>query len=76
MGTVTEFTYSAQIGMVFRKIERDLSALSKWGIESGFLPSKQSFVFVCNHDNQRGHGSGTFYLVSCCAELLEGLAFS
>jgi alpha-amylase len=57
-GTVTEFTYSAQLGIVFRKIERDLSALQRWGPQSGFLPSRYSFVFVDNHDNQRGHGSG------------------
>lgn len=58
LGTVTEFTYSTQIGMVFRKIDRDLSALQRWGPSSGFLPSRYSFVFVDNHDNQRGHGSG------------------
>jgi alpha-amylase len=49
LGTVTEFTYSTQIGMVFRKIERDLSALARWGPSSGFLPSRYSFVFVDNH---------------------------
>lgn len=64
MGTVTEFTYSNQIGMIFRKSERDLSALSKWGPRSGFLTSKESFVFVCNHDNQRGHGSGGSMILS------------
>lgn len=49
LGTVTEFTYSTQIGMVFRKIDRDLTALEKWGTQSGFLPSRYSFVFVDNH---------------------------
>lgn len=39
-----------QIGMVFQQIDRNLAALEKWGVESGFLPSKYSFVFVCNHD--------------------------
>lgn len=58
LGTVTEFTYSTQIGMVFQRIDRDLSALQTWGPTSGFLPSRYSFVFVDNHDNQRGHGSG------------------
>lgn len=58
LGTVTDFTHSVQIGMVFRKIERDLSTLKVWGPQSGFLPSRYSFVFVDNHDNQRGHGSG------------------
>lgn len=36
--------------MVFRKIERDLSALKRWGPPTGFLASRNSFVFVCNHD--------------------------
>lgn len=49
LGTVTEFTYSTQIGMVFRKIERNLTALQQWGPQSGFLPSRYSFVFVDNH---------------------------
>lgn len=53
LGTVTEFTYSIQIGMVFRKIDRDLSALQQWGPSSGFLPSRYSFVFVDNHDNRK-----------------------
>lgn len=57
LGTVTEFTHSIQLGMVFRKIDRDLSALQRWGPQSGFLPSRYSFVFVDNHDNQREHGS-------------------
>lgn len=48
--------------MVFRRIDRDLSALQKWGPQSGFLPSRYSFVFVDNHDNQRGHGSGAMVL--------------
>lgn len=51
LGTVTEFTYSTQIGMVFRKIDRNLSALQRWGPSSGFLPSRYSFVFVDNHGN-------------------------
>ena len=48
LGTVTEFTYSTQIGMVFRKIDRNLTALQQWGTPSGFLPSRYSFVFVDN----------------------------
>lgn len=46
-----EYSYfHLQIGMVFQKIQRDLSALRNWGPPSGFLPSRFSFVFVCNHD--------------------------
>jgi len=59
LGTVTEFTYSTQIGMVFRKLEgKNLTDLQRWDTSKGFLPSRYSFVFVDNHDNQRGHGSG------------------
>lgn len=64
LGAVTEFTYSTQLGMVLRKIDRNLSALHRWGPLSGFLPSRYSFVFVDNHDNQRGHGSGGSMIVS------------
>lgn len=64
IGTVTEFTYSTQIGMVFRNIDRHLSALQQWGTQSGFLPTRYSFVFVCNHDNQRGHGSGGSMIIN------------
>lgn len=52
LGTVTEFTYSTQIGMIFRKIDRNLAALEQWGTQSGFLPSRYSFVFVDNHGEQ------------------------
>lgn len=54
LGAVTDFTYSTQIGMNFQGKEgRDLSYLGRWGILSGFLVSRYSFVFVDNHDNQR-----------------------
>lgn len=54
LGTVTDFTYSTQMGMNFQGKEgRDLSNFANWGIRAGFLPSKHSFVFVDNHDNQR-----------------------
>lgn len=33
--------------------------LQSWGTAWGFLPSEQALVFVDNHDNQRGHGSGS-----------------
>lgn len=61
LGTVTEFTFSAQIGMVFRKDERDLSALERWGVSSGFLPSRYSFVFVDNHGECQMFSNGSFY---------------
>ncbi|XP_066284507.1 alpha-amylase 1-like [Branchiostoma lanceolatum] len=59
VGRVTEFKYSKFIGEVFRKWNNQkLSYFSNWGEGWGMLPSGSSFVFVDNHDNQRGHGAG------------------
>ena len=58
MGAVTEFRFSAEIGRVFRGNDR-LAYLQNWGPDWGFIPnSEDAFVFVDNHDNQRGHGAG------------------
>ncbi|KAF2888858.1 hypothetical protein ILUMI_17315, partial [Ignelater luminosus] len=57
MGTVTEFKCSAEIGRVFKGKDK-LSHLHNWGEGWGFLNGLDSFVFVDNHDNQRGHGAG------------------
>lgn len=59
LGTVTEFLYSSQIGRYFRGLE-PLKNLQHWTSNptAGFLPSQDAFVFVDNHDNQRGHGAG------------------
>jgi alpha-amylase len=54
LGQVTEFGYSAHIGHRFKQGQiHDLD-----DIASGKLPSQSAIVFVDNHDNQRGHGSG------------------
>lgn len=55
-GLVTEFKYSSELGNVFRNGQ--LSWLSNFGEGWGMLPSSSAIVFVDNHDNQRGHGSG------------------
>ncbi|KAI4459929.1 alpha-amylase [Holotrichia oblita] len=58
LGVVTEFKYSAEIGRVFKRKDK-LRWLNNWGPDWGFLPNSQdAFVFVDNHDNQRGHGAG------------------
>ncbi|XP_025831914.1 alpha-amylase 1-like [Agrilus planipennis] len=57
LGTVTEFKYSAEIGRVFRGKDK-LTYLKNWGEEWGLVPGLNAFVFVDNHDNQRGHGAG------------------
>ncbi|XP_054738190.1 alpha-amylase 2-like isoform X2 [Anastrepha obliqua] len=56
-GIVTEFRHSASIGKVFRRSD-ELRWLVNWGTEWGFLASGSAFIFVDNHDNQRGHGAG------------------
>ena len=58
-GTVTEFRYSAVVSEVFYNgpLTRLHGAGSIWE-EVGFLPSANAFVFIDNHDNQRGHGAG------------------
>lgn len=57
IGTVTEFRFSAEIGRAFHG-NNQLRWLKNWGPDWGFLPSQLAFVFVDNHDNQRGHGPG------------------
>lgn len=57
LGAVTEFQFSARIGSVFRGQDK-LSYLENWGEQWGFIESGSAFVFVDNHDNQRGHGAG------------------
>lgn len=32
--------------------------MKSWGEEWGFLESSRAFVFIDNHDNQRGNGAG------------------
>lgn len=55
-GDVTEFKYSANIGDVFKN--QQLSYLSNFGEDWGFIGSQNAVVFTDNHDNQRGHGAG------------------
>lgn len=57
MGAVTEFKFSAEIGRAFRR-QNELKWLKSWGPEWGLLASRYALVFIDNHDNQRGHGSG------------------
>ncbi|XP_026461805.1 alpha-amylase 1-like [Ctenocephalides felis] len=57
IGRVTEFKFSAEIGRAFRG-HNALKWLVNWGPAWGMLPDDKALVFVDNHDNQRGHGSG------------------
>jgi len=55
-GDVTEFKYSLKISEAF--YSGQLSSLSNFGEDWGFMSSDNAVVFVDNHDNQRGHGGG------------------
>ena len=57
LGTVTEFNYCFGVGNLIGEISA-LVDLDKDGKNWGFIPSPASFVFINNHDNQRGHGGG------------------
>lgn len=52
MAAVIEFKYSYEISNAFRG-NNNLKWLVNWGEKWGFLPSKDSLVFVDNHDTQR-----------------------
>lgn len=55
MGAVTEFKFSNEISGAFSG-HNQLRWMKTWGESWGFLPSKDSLVFVDNHDNQRSGG--------------------
>jgi len=56
LGIVTEFRYGFELGRAFRR-QFPLSNLRQFA-STQWLPSGRALVFVDNHDNQRGHGSG------------------
>jgi hypothetical protein len=56
-GDVMEFNYNQVMGNAFNGCNSGtLSILQTFA--SGLLPSDRAFIFVDNHDNQRGHGAG------------------
>jgi len=57
LGRVTEFKYGNHLGRLFRGRDQ-LKFLQNWGEGWGMYPDGNSFVFIDNHDNQRGHGAG------------------
>ncbi|MFM4704506.1 alpha amylase C-terminal domain-containing protein [Aeromonas bivalvium] len=53
--TVTEFKYGTDLAANFNGQIKHLKTLGEsWGL----LPSDKAFVFVVNHDRERGHGGG------------------
>ena len=57
MGTVTEFNYCFSLANLQSSLVQ-LKTLADSPSSWGFLSNKNAFVFVNNHDNQRGHGGG------------------
>jgi alpha-amylase len=61
IGRVTEFRHGKNLGDVIRKNGgRTLASLRNYGQSWGQLSALDAFVFIDNHDNQRGHGAGGF----------------
>jgi alpha-amylase len=54
---ITEFKACDELAKVFRR-KTQLQYLRNWGEQWNLLPSDRAFIFVDNHDNQRGHGGG------------------
>ncbi|MFQ2461271.1 alpha amylase C-terminal domain-containing protein [Aeromonas caviae] len=53
--TVTDFKYGTDLAANFNGQIKNLKTLGEsWGL----LPSNKAFVFVVNHDRERGHGGG------------------
>lgn len=58
-GRVTEFKYGMNLAEVFRKLKNQkLKWLQNFGEAWAMYSDKNAFVFVENHDNERGHGAG------------------
>ena len=57
LGRVTEFKYGIKIGEAFRR-QWPIANLRTIGPDWGMLEDDKSFIFIDNHDNQRGHGGG------------------
>lgn len=55
-GDITEFRYSLGIAPIFRNGK--LADLRDFVTESTMIPTDKAVVFIDNHDNQRGHGTG------------------
>jgi len=56
-GRVTEFKYGIFMGQLGRR-QNQLKNFRSFGSSWGMLGSNDAWVFVDNHDNQRGHGGG------------------
>ena len=75
-GNVTEFAYGKKVAGKFRDPNQRLAELrtfpghavsADWGLE----PSMDAVVFIDNHDNQRGHGSGAWQADGKIANILS-----
>jgi len=63
LGRATEFRYGRDLGRAFRR-KFSLSVLREFASMSWqWPPSDRALVFIDNHDNQRGHGTGYMDLI-------------
>ncbi|XP_066583893.1 alpha-amylase 1-like [Prorops nasuta] len=67
LGAVTEFRYGIEMSKSFRGYN-SLKWFINWGEAWSLLPSKDSFVFIDNHDTQR---SGDFILTHKSSKLYK-----
>lgn len=57
VGAVQEFKYGLRLSdQIYGN--KGMTHLANFGSSWGMLPSDKAFVFIDNHDNQRGHGGG------------------
>lgn len=76
LGDVTEFEASNSLGWFFSDntgCDGTLSGLDSYG-GAGYMPAHLAQVFVNNHDNQRGHGTGSNCIVTYQDDAAHDLA--
>jgi len=75
LGNVTEFLYGPKVAGKFRDPNQKLAELKTFpgypgSADWGLLPSFQAVAFLDNHDNQRGHGNGSWQADGRIANIL------
>lgn len=71
---MTEFKFSHEIGRAFKGYNQ-LKWLQSWGPAWSMLPSKDAFVFVDNHDNQRSNDNADILTYKSRRQYIMAVAF-
>lgn len=74
LGAVTEFKFSHEICATFRGFNQ-LKWMKSWGPAWNMLPSKDAFVFVDNHDNQRQTDNSNILTYKSRQQYIMAVAF-